>query len=78
VLTIPDPAYFGGTVTREVGSADIVARIAAAGRTAHHDPDRSDAASRLVALARPGDRIVVMGARDDTLSGLAADMLANL
>ncbi len=78
VLTMPDPAYFGGTVTREVGSADIVARIAAAGRTAHHDPDRTDAAARLVALARPGDRIVVMGARDDTLSGLAADMLANL
>lgn len=78
VLAMPDPVYFGGTVTREVGSADIVAAVAAAGREAHHDPDRADAAARLVALAEIGDRIVVMGARDDTLSLLAADMLAQL
>jgi UDP-N-acetylmuramate--alanine ligase len=76
VLAMPDPAYFGGTVAREVGSADIVAAVAAGGRIAHHDSDRRDAAARLVALARPGDRIVVMGARDDTLSVLAAEMLA--
>jgi UDP-N-acetylmuramate--alanine ligase len=76
VLAMPDPAYFGGTVTREVGSADIVAAVTVAGRTAHHDPDRADAAARLVSLARAGDRIVVMGARDDTLSVLAAEMLA--
>jgi UDP-N-acetylmuramate--alanine ligase len=30
------------------------------------------------ALARPGDRIVVMGARDDTLSLFAADLLKGL
>ncbi len=76
VLTMPDPAYFGGTVARDVGSGDIVAAVVAGGRIAHHDPDRADAAARLVDLSRPGDRIVVMGARDDTLSALAADMLA--
>jgi UDP-N-acetylmuramate--alanine ligase len=78
VLAMPDPAYFGGTVTREVGSDAIVAAVTAGGRIAHHDADRRDAANRLIALARPGDRIVVMGARDDTLSLLAADMLARL
>jgi len=78
VLTMPDPAYFGGTVTREVGSADIVAAVVSGGRIAHHDPDRADAAARLVALARPGDRIVVMGARDDTLSAVAADILTRI
>jgi UDP-N-acetylmuramate--alanine ligase len=78
VLVLPDPVYHGGTVAREVGSAEIVADIAAAGREAHYVADRADAAARLVATARPGDRIVVMGARDDTLSLLAADMLAAL
>ncbi|KQU48250.1 UDP-N-acetylmuramate--alanine ligase [Sphingomonas sp. Leaf339] len=78
VLTMPDPVYFGGTVKREVGSADIVAAVAKAGRQAWHDPDRADAARRLVELSRPGDRIIVMGARDDTLSTLAADMLTRL
>jgi UDP-N-acetylmuramate--alanine ligase len=77
-LVLPDPVYQGGTVTREVTSADIVADIAAAGAAARHIPDREGAAAHLVAEARPGDRIVVMGARDDTLSQLAAAMLAQL
>lgn len=78
VLVLPDPVYHGGTVTREVTSADIIADIAAAGRQAHHIAARDDAAAFLVDKARPGDRIIVMGARDDTLSQLAADMLAAL
>ena len=78
VLVLPDPVYFGGTVSREVGSGDIVARVSAAGRRAFHDPDRDDAAARLVDLARPGDRVVVMGARDDTLGQLAERMLADI
>jgi len=65
----------GGTVNREVTSADIIADVAATGRNALHIPARDAAAAHLAAEARPGDRIVVMGARDDTLSQLAADML---
>lgn len=77
-LVLPDPVYQGGTVTREVTSADIVADIAASGRDARHIPDRAAAAAHLVAEARPGDRIVIMGARDDTLSLLAAEMVEQL
>jgi UDP-N-acetylmuramate--alanine ligase len=75
VLVLPDPAYYGGTVAREVTSADIVAQIVDGGRDARHIADRAQAAAALVAEARPGDRIVVMGARDDTLSVLAAGMV---
>lgn len=78
VLILPDPAYFGGTVTREVGSADIVRGVAAAGRNAFHIADRAACADRLVELARAGDRIIIMGARDDTLSEFAADVLGRL
>ena len=74
-LVLPDPVYQGGTVAREVTSADIAADIAATGANARHIPDRDSAAAHLVAEARPGDRIIVMGARDDTLSALAAQML---
>src|SRR3546814_3151283 len=42
LLIMPDPAYFGGSVSREVGSADIVAGVSAAGRHAVHIPDRAD------------------------------------
>jgi len=78
LLILPDPVYQGGTVTREVTSADIVADVAVGGRRALHVPDREAAAAHLVAQARPGDRIVVMGARDDTLSVLAQTMVEQL
>ncbi len=78
VLILCDPVYYGGTVERTVTSADIVADVAAAGRRAEHVPDRADAGRRLAALARPGDRILVMGARDDSLSQFAGQVLESL
>lgn len=78
LLVLPDPVYHGGTTSREVTSADIVADVAATGRNALHIPERAAAAAHLVATAKPGDRIVLMGARDDTLSQLAAEMLGRL
>jgi UDP-N-acetylmuramate--alanine ligase len=78
ILVMPDPAYFGGTVERTVTSADIASGVKAAGRQAEHIPDRAAGADRILALARPGDRIVVMGARDDTLSTFAADLLSRI
>ena len=33
-------------------------------------------ATRIIELAHPGDRIVIMGARDDTLALFAGDLLA--
>ncbi|KQN25892.1 UDP-N-acetylmuramate--alanine ligase [Sphingomonas sp. Leaf33] len=78
LLVLPDPVYQGGTVARDVGSAEIVGDIIAGGGLALHVPDRTEAAAHLVAQARPGDRIVVMGARDDTLSLLATGIVEQL
>jgi UDP-N-acetylmuramate--alanine ligase len=73
-----DPVYFGGTVDRSQGSERIVQLIDDAGGTAEHVPARDDCAERIIALAQPGDRIVVMGARDDTLTEFAQSLLARL
>ncbi|PAX08005.1 UDP-N-acetylmuramate--L-alanine ligase [Sphingomonas lenta] len=78
LLVMPDPVYQGGTVTREVGSDNIVRGVVEAGRNARHVADRTEAARALVAEARAGDRVVVMGARDDTLSLLAEGMVREL
>jgi UDP-N-acetylmuramate--alanine ligase len=75
IVILSDPVYFGGTVDRSVGSARIVALIAEGGGQALHIPDRSACGERIVGLARPGDRVVVMGARDDTLSLFAKNLL---
>ncbi len=73
-----DPVYFGGTVDRSTGSERIVELIRQAGGKAEYLPARANCADRIVDLARPGDRIVIMGARDDTLTTFAADILARL
>ncbi len=78
VLLMPPPVYHGGTTSRDVTSEDIAADIASAGRRAEALESREACGDRLVALARPGDRIVVMGARDDTLSTFAAELLGRL
>jgi UDP-N-acetylmuramate--alanine ligase len=78
MLIMSDPVYYGGTTRREVGSGDIVAGVKALGARAAHIPDRAACADRLVELARSGDRIAVMGARDDSLSLFAEDLLAKL
>ena len=78
VLLMPEPVYFGGTVDRSVSSGDIAAGIVAAGRKAEALADREACGARLIELAKPGDRIIVMGARDDTLSIFAADLLKQL
>jgi UDP-N-acetylmuramate--alanine ligase len=78
VLVMPEPVYFGGTVDRSVSSGEIVSGVRMAGRQAFAFPDRAKCAEKILALAQPGDRIVVMGARDDTLSQCAAEMLAAL
>jgi UDP-N-acetylmuramate--alanine ligase len=78
VLVMPEPVYYGGTTTREVTSDDVARDIAARGRDAFAFEDRAACAEKLLALARPGDRIVVMGARDDTLSEFAAELVRRL
>ncbi|MEO1252670.1 MAG: Mur ligase family protein [Pseudomonadota bacterium] len=77
-LLLSPPAYFGGTVDRSVTHKDIAAGIEAAGRRVEALASREGCAERLLSLAKPGDRIVVMGARDDTLTTFAEDLLARL
>ena len=78
LLLVCKPVDQGGSVDRSVGSAALVDPVTEAGRRAEYVPDREAAAALLVKTARPGDRIVVMGARDDTLGLLARQMVAAL
>ena len=73
-----DPVYFGGTVDRSEGSERIVRMINEHGGKAEYIPSREDCGRFMAELARPGDRIVIMGARDDTLSLFARAVLASV
>jgi UDP-N-acetylmuramate--alanine ligase len=77
-LYLPDPVYHGGTVDRSRGSDWLAAQVTAQGREAVHLPERQAIGEALLTEAREGDRIVIMGARDDSLSEFASELLRRL
>lgn len=70
--------YAGGTATRDISGAEIVADIAARGAAAEFAPSREWLTARIVAEARECDLVLVMGARDPSLTDLARGILAAL
>jgi UDP-N-acetylmuramate--alanine ligase len=77
-LYLPDPVYQGGTVDRSRGSDWLAEAVRAAGAAAEHIPERVACRAALLREAAAGDRIVIMGARDDTLSEFAGELVGNL
>ena len=77
-LYLPDPVYQGGTVERSRGSDWLAEQVRSKGGNAEHIPERTAIGDRLVSEARPGDRILIMGARDDTLAEFARDLIDRL
>jgi UDP-N-acetylmuramate--alanine ligase len=70
--------YAGGTASRDFSAADIVAEIAARGVAAEFACSREWLIERIAAEAREGDLVLVMGARDPSLTRLAREVLARL
>ncbi|MBI4913735.1 MAG: L,D-transpeptidase family protein [Acidobacteria bacterium] len=70
--------YAGGTAAKDLSSAEVVADLQARGAPAAFAPSRERLVEELAAEARDGDLILVMGARDPSLSDLAAAILEAL
>jgi UDP-N-acetylmuramate--alanine ligase len=77
-LYLPDPVYQGGTVERTRGSEWLAGQIREKGGSSEHFPERAAVGEALLSEAREGDRIVIMGARDDSLSEFAAELVERL
>ena len=79
MLVMPEIYYAGGTASRDISAADIIADIRQTGeKSAHFIPARGEIIKFLTANAKEGDRIVIMGARDDTLPSFARNILSAL
>lgn len=77
-LYFPDPVYHGGTADKSRGSDWLAAEVRKNGGQASYIPDRDIIAARLAEEAEPGDTILVMGARDDSLIAYAQAIVASL
>jgi UDP-N-acetylmuramate--alanine ligase len=77
-LYLPEIYFAGGTVTRDISSRDIAAAVAARGVPALFTERRDDIVPSITGEAREGDVILVMGARDPSLTDFCRRILARL
>ncbi|MFH1844876.1 MAG: cyanophycin synthetase, partial [bacterium] len=75
---LPEIYYAGGSVTRDISSRDIVEAVSASGATAHFQARREDIVGELADVAQPGDLILVMGARDPSLTDFCMQIVDTL
>lgn len=66
----------GGTADRNISSRDLLNKIQ--GPHLYYAKDRYEAAGLIPSIVQPGDVVVVMGARDDTLSTFAGKILREI
>jgi UDP-N-acetylmuramate--alanine ligase len=69
--------YAGGTVAKDIDSLDLVCEIRKANRSAEMVP-RNHIAQKTALVAEPGDLILIMGARDPSLSELSREIYSAL
>ncbi|MGQ0527815.1 MAG: UDP-N-acetylmuramate--L-alanine ligase [Alphaproteobacteria bacterium] len=78
MLLMPEVFYAGGTADKSVSSRDVIDWASQKGVKTRHFESRDDIPEFAAFHAKPGDRIVVMGARDDSLSVFAKNILESL
>lgn len=77
ILIMPDIFYAGGSAQKDISSGDLIQDVVNLGRNARHIATRALIRDFIRAEMKAGDRVVVMGARDDTLTDFAKAILAD-
>ena len=78
MLLMPEIYYAGGTTTKDISSKDVTDAVDTGGKSAKFFNTRADVGDFVVSHAQQGDRFVIMGARDDTLTDFGYDILNRL
>ncbi|TVM00924.1 MAG: UDP-N-acetylmuramate--alanine ligase [Candidatus Brocadia sp. WS118] len=75
ILFMPEIFYAGGTTRRNISSADIITRVNKCGKNAFFIENRDDIIPAIKYHAVAGDCILIMGARDNTLTEFSKKIL---
>ncbi len=79
ILIMPEIFFVGGTVTKDISSADFINYVHTLGKKeAYFAANKDEAKEKILSLAKPNDRIVIMGARDNSLTDLCYEILEKL
>ncbi len=71
IFYMPDVLYMGGTVDKSYTSADFIRECQSRGLKAVYAATREDIGKLIESEVKEGDRVIIMGARDDTLTDFA-------
>ena len=78
ILLIPEIFFAGGTVKRDISSLDLVNHAIELGSNAKLFPTRDELKQHILEIAKPNDRIVLMGARDNSITDMGFELLEKL
>lgn len=78
ILWMPEIFFAGGSVTRDISSADIIAGVTAAQKDGRFVPERANLPKAIAQESCPGDVVLVMGARDPSLTEFCGDILDSI
>lgn len=79
IFIMPEIFFVGGTVTKDISSADLIEYAHTLGKqNAFFCTDKKQAEELIVQQARAGDRIIIMGARDNSLTDLCRRILERI
>ncbi len=78
ILLMPEIYFAGGSVTRDISSLDLINYALSKGKQAHYFATRDEVKQFILQTARPGDRIIIMGARDNSLPQFCKTVLEEL
>lgn len=78
ILLIPEIFFAGGNVKRDISSKDLVNYAKRHNVDAHFFPIREELKQYILKIAGSGDRIVLMGARDNSITDMGFEILENL
>ncbi|WKZ15011.1 MAG: UDP-N-acetylmuramate--L-alanine ligase [Candidatus Jettenia caeni] len=78
ILFMPEIYYAGGTASKNISSADIIQQVSKAGKKAFFIEKRDDIIPIIEGQTHEGDCILVMGARDYTLTEFCEKILQGL
>lgn len=78
ILMLPEIFFAGGTVKRDISSLDLVNYAKRHNVDARFFETREDLKQKILEIAQSGDRIVLMGARDNSITDMGFEILEKI
>lgn len=78
ILLLPEIFFNGGTVVRDISSQDLVNYAQQHQTDARYFATREELKQHILQIAQPNDRIVLMGARDNSITDMGYELLEKL